>query len=197
MGGLQKVPIVAINGKGEVVGYYESISEASQANGIGRRLITEALRTGRLCSKVKWIRESEYRQLWFEGRTAELSFSSKQIRSEIAVRRWKNLTDEQRKSRSLNLSKARKKLIQERPDVMEPSRESHRRPVLCVNTGECFRSIVELSNAYGLNPASVRACALRGIRNKGYIIKHITKEEYDQRKNQGNDTSHPSRPQVD
>ena len=187
MGGLPKVPIVAVNGNGEVLGYYESISNAAQVCGIYRRLITESLRTGKLCNGVKWIRETEYRQLWFEGRTGELSFSRKQIRSDIAVRTWKNLTDEQRESRSRNLSKSRKKLVQERPEVMEPSRESHRKPTLCINTGECFRSAIDLARAYGLNPSSVRTCISRGLRNKGYIIKYITKEEYDQRRNKEED----------
>ena len=178
MGGLPKVPIVAVSEKGDAVGYYESVSEAARVNRIYRRLITESLRTGKPYKGFKWMRESKYRDLWFEGRTSELSFSCKEMRSEVAVRRWKNLTKEQRESRRRNLSEARKRLAQERPDIMEPSREAHRQPVLCINTGECFNSIVEMAKAYGLNPSSVRASAARGYGNKGYVIKHISKEEY-------------------
>lgn len=178
MGGSPKVPIVAVSEKGDAVGYYESVSEAARTNRIFRRLITESLRTGKPYKGFKWMRESEYRDLWFEGRTDELSFSCKEMRSEEAVRRWKNLTKEQRESRRRNMSEARKRLAQERPDIMEPSREAHRQPVLCINTGECFNSIVEMAKAYGLNPASVRSSAARGYGNKGYIIKRISKEEF-------------------
>lgn len=173
------MPVVAVNGKGEAVGYYESVSEAAQTNGIYRRLVTESLRTGKPYKGFRWMRESEYRDLWFKGRTSELSFSCKAMRSEVAVRRWQNLTPQQRESRRMNLSKARKKLQKQRPDIMEPVREAHRQPALCVNTGECFRSVKELAVAYGLNPSSVRACASRGHKNKGYVIKYISKEEYE------------------
>lgn len=184
MGGLPKVPVVAVNEKGEAVGYYESVSEAAQINGIYRRLVTESLRTGKPYKGFKWIREEEYRKLWFEGRTLELSFSCEKMRSEVAFKRWRNLTQQQRESRRKNLSEARKKLQQQRPEVMEPTRDAHRQPALCINTGECFRSVVELANAYGLNPSSVRACVSRGHKNKGYVIKYITKEEYEHLKKQ-------------
>lgn len=188
-GGRQKVPIVSVDEKGEVFGYYDSVSDAARLSGICRRYITESLRIGRPRKGYKWMRESEYRKLWFEGRTDELSFSYRQMRFDAKVKAWRNLTEEQRKIRSRRLSESRKRLARERPEVMEPSRESHRQPTLCVNTGECFKSVVDLSKAYGFKPSSVRTCVSRGLRHKGCIIKYITKEEYEEynkRRNQEN-----------
>lgn len=193
-GGRQKVPIVSVDEKGDIYGYYESVSEAAQLSGINRRYITDSLRIGRPRKGYRWVRESEYRKLWFEGRTDELSFSYKQMRFDAKVKAWRGLTEEQRKNRSRRLSESRKRIVKERPEIMEPSREAHRRPVLCINTGECFRSVVELGRTYGLNPSSVRSCISRGQRNKGYIVKYITKEEYEEynkNRNQEKDRRNP------
>lgn len=193
MGGKPKKPIVAVNEKGEAASYYESVSQAAMVNGVFRRGITESLKTGAPYKGFKWMLESAYRELWFKGKTASLAFSCSRMRSDIALRRWRNMSDEKKKERSVKLSKARKKLISQRPEVMEPSRRVHRQPVLCVNTGECFPSIADLAKAYGLNPSSARTASYRGMKVKGYIIKRISKEEYDNKTaDKGNNRKMPA-----
>lgn len=176
----RKVPVVALKNNGDVAGYYTSIAEAARINGFSETGIHHAITSGGTSHRLKWMRESDYRKIWEERRTDELKYSYKQIKSDRARRSWSNASAEKRARRASNISKSRRKLVKERPEVMLEAIKAHRQPVLCVSTGECFESIKSFSDTYGLNRVSTTGAIRNGHRPGGMIVKKITKEEYEE-----------------
>lgn len=183
-------PIVAISQKGEILAYYDSIAEAARMNGFSGSSISNAISCGGTSYRVRWMKEAEYRNIWMEGKTGELKYSYKEMRSDRIRKGWRNSSSESRARRSANISKSKKKFVQEHPESMEKARKSHMQPVFCISTGEYFDSIKSFAEAYGLNRRTVTGNIWKGYRVHGMIVKKITKEEYEdynKRRNQEKD----------
>lgn len=175
----RKVPVVAVNNSGGVAGYYSSIAEAARVNGFSESSIHHAIASGGTSYRLKWMKEEDYRKIWEEGRTDELKYSYKQMNSDRARRSWSSASSKKRSERIANISKSRKKLVSEHPEVMAEAIKAHKQPVMCVSTGECFDSIKAFADRYGLNRISVTVAIRNGHRTGGLIVNKITKEEYE------------------
>lgn len=187
----KKVPVVAVSNSGGVAGYYESIAEAARINGFSESSIHHAITSGGTSYRLKWMREEDYRSLWEEGRTEELKYSYRQMESERIRKGWSSVSGKKRAERAANISRSRRKLVREHPEVMEKALKAHRQPVMCVSTGECFDSVKAFADAYGLNRISVSVALRKGHRTGGLTVMKITREDYevyDQRRNQGKDS---------
>lgn len=179
--------VIAVNSKGEVAGSYESMSEAARINGFNASGISHALSKGYTYKKFRWILESEYRKLWFEGSTANLCYSIRDRSSERVRKRWANASAEDKMRWRNKMSESAKRRIREIPGVMESVRKAHCKPVLCITTGEVFESAADFARKHAAHPNVVTMAANRGYKVWGkWIVKYITKEEYEQRRNQGN-----------
>lgn len=186
----RKVPVVAVNNSGGVAGYYSSIAEAARINGFSESSIHHAITSGGTSYRLKWMKEEDYRSLWEEGRTDELKYSYRQMKSERARKGWSSTSGKDRSERIAKISRSRKKLVRERPEVMDKAVKAHRKPVMCVSTGECFDSIKAFADRYGLNRISVTVAIRNGHRTGGLIVKKITREDYEvynKRRNQEED----------
>lgn len=191
----RKVPVVAINNSGGVAGYYSSIAEAARVNGFSESPIHHAITSGGTSYRLKWMKEEDYRKIWEEGRTDELKFSYRQMKSERVRRGWSSASSKKRSERNANISKSRKKLVSDHPEVMAEAIKAHKQPVMCVSTGECFDSIKAFADRYGLNRISVTVAIRNGHRTGGLIVKKITREDYEvynQKQNQGKDSGNPA-----
>ena len=169
----RKVGVIAIGRDGEAMSYYESIAEAARINGLSDTAIHHAMTSGGMCHGIRWMREPEFREMWMQGRTSELGYSPKQIRSDVIRKTWESMTAERRRQRCRNISAARKQSVKRNPKCMEAARKSHMRPVICVTTGEKFESIVALAAKYGLNRGTVTNNLRSGYKSKGMIIKYL------------------------
>lgn len=188
--GYRTKPIVAVGRNGEVLSYYESIAEAARMNGFSESAISYAISRGGTSHHIKWMKESDYREMWMNGRTDELSYSYRQMNSDRVRKGWQNASKEKRASRMANISMARKKLVKEHPEVMSATIKSHLQPILCISTGECFESIKAFAEKYGLNRVSATCNIQKGYKVRGLVAKKITKEEYEEynkRRNQEKD----------
>lgn len=193
----EKKAVVAISSKGNIAGAYESISEAARINGFDTSGISHALSKDYTYKKFKWMLESEYRKLWFEGRTDELCYTLHQRASDKVRRRWRNATEEERNSWRKSMSESAKRRMQELPGAMEQVRKAHCKPILCVNTDEVFDSVTAFSKVYGALPNVVSTAARKGYKVWGKLtVKYITKEEYEEHcnktRNQGQDNGNPA-----
>ena len=188
-------PIVAISQKGEILAYYESIAEAARMNGFSESSISNAISNGGTSYRVKWMKEADYRDVWMKGNTEELKYSYKEIKSERIRKGWRNSSPESRARRGANISKSKKRSVQEHPESMEKARRARMQPVFCVSTGAYFDSIKSFAEAYGLNRITTTGLIWKGYRVHGMIVKKITKEEYEdynKRRNQEKDCSDPA-----
>lgn len=175
----RKVPVVAVNNSGCVAGYYSSIAEAARTNGFSESSIHHAITSGGISYRLKWMKEEDYRRMWEEGRTDELKYSCRRINSERARRSWSCASESRRAERAANISRSKQRLVREHPEVMDKTRKAHMQPVMCVSTGECFESIKAFADKYGLNRISVTVAIRNGHRTGGFVVKKITKEEYE------------------
>lgn len=186
----RKKGVVAIGRDGEILSYYESIAEAARMNGFSESAISHAVSSGGLSHRIRWMDEQSYRDIWMKGKTDTLKYSYKQINSERVRKGWMSVSAEKRNGRKANIRKSKKKLMSERPEVMEAAIRSHFQPVLCISTGECFESIKAFADAYGFRRDSATSSIRNGYKVHGLIVKKITKEEYEtynKKRNQEND----------
>ena len=161
--------MVAINHKGEVVGSYDSISEAGVINGIDPCTISNAVRLKRWCKKHLWMRESEYRNYWFEKRTDELRNSYSQFKRDSQRKRFETMGEEGIKEWKKKHSENRKAFLRLHPDsIVRP-----RKPVLCITTGKEFPSASDMAREYGLDTSNVCRAARTGGRVGGMTVKYL------------------------
>lgn len=175
----RKVPVVAVNNSGGVAGYYSSIAEAARVNGFSESAIHHAIASGGTSYRLRWMKEEDYRKIWEEGRTDELEYSCRRINSERARRSWSCASESRRAEWAANISRSKQRLVREHPEVMNKIIKAHMQPVMCVSTGECFESIKAFADKYGLNRISVTVAIRNGHRTGGFVVKKITKEEYE------------------
>lgn len=165
----RRIPVVCINSRGEVSGYYESMKEAARIAGVSAKTISNAIRLGKWCRKHRWMKEAHYREYWMKGRTEELKNSYRESRIEAARKRIACAGKEGCKAWFDKLSKARKNYLREHPERMikQPKR------VLCTTTGEEFASASDFARKYGLHASNVCRAARTGIKVKGMNLKYI------------------------
>lgn len=159
-------------------------------NGFSESSISNAISCGGTSYRVRWMKEADYRDIWMNGKTDDLKYSYKGMKSDRIRKGWRNLSPEHRERRKANISKSRKKFVAEHPESMENTRKAHLQPVFCISTGEYFDSIKSFAEAYGLNIRTVTGNIWKGYRVHGMIVKKITKEEYEnynKRRNQEKD----------
>ena len=92
-----KKAVVAVSSRGNIAGAYESISEAARINGFHASGISHALSKEYTYKRLKWMLESDYRALWFEGKTDSLSYTLRQRASDKVRKRWNNASADDRK----------------------------------------------------------------------------------------------------
>lgn len=172
MAGKEK-PIVSIDGKGEIAGYFESTAQAARCLGMYVANLHRAVRKGRLCKGKKWMYESDYRDYWMEGRTNELAYSEHEIRSQRAARAWSRLTPDQKKERGKLISKAHRASAKVQNSDTTAAYKATSRAVMCVSTGERFESIAKCARGIGASPSGVARALKEGKRIKGFIVKYI------------------------
>lgn len=168
----KKIPIVCIDSKGEVVGYYESMKEAGKINGIALCSVSNAVRNGVWLRKHKWMKESDYRKYWMEGRISDLQNSYKEFMKEVNKKRRSTISEDERKRINKVLSEKRKAYLREHPEVIHS-----RKKILCVTTGEVFDSISDCARAYSLNTSNVCRSIRKGYKVKGLTMKYLEEEE--------------------
>lgn len=186
--------VVAVNSKGNIAGAYKSISEAARINGFDGSGISHAISRGYTYKKLKWMLESEYRKLWFEGRTSELCYTLHERASNRVRKRWANASEESLKRWRKNMSESAKRKNREHPEVYEKVRIAHCKPVLCITTGEVFESAAACDRAFHVHPNITSQAIRRGYKIwSKYAVKYITKEEYeDAIRNQEKDSRNPA-----
>ena len=191
----RKVPVVAVNNNGGVAGYYSSIAEAARINGFSETAIHHAITSGGTSHRLKWMKEEDYRKVWQEGRTDELKYSYRQMKSDRIRKGWNGVSEKRRSERVANIRRSKQRLVREHPEVMDNAVKAHRQPVMCVSTGECFDSIKAFADKYGLNRISVTGAIRNGHRPGGFVVRKITKEDYEiynQKRNQEEDWRNPA-----
>lgn len=165
----RKVPVVAINGDGEIAGYYESMREAAELNGLDPVTISNAVSKKHWCRKRLWMRESDYKVYWLENRTGELRNSYKQSRKDAMRKRFEAMGEEGRERWRKKHSENRKAYLKLHPDkIIQP-----RKRVLCITTGETFDSASDFARAYGVNTSNACRSARCGGRVKGMELKYL------------------------
>lgn len=169
----KKIPIVSVDEKGEMAGYFDSTAQAARCLGMHLGNLHRAVRKGRICKGKRWMYESDYRDYWMEGRTGELAYSEHEIRSQRAVRSWNRLTPEQKKERGRLISKAHRASAKVRNSDTTAAWKATSRAVMCVNTGERFESISNCARSLGVSPSGASRALREGKRIKGYVIKYI------------------------
>lgn len=189
----EKKGVVAVNSRGDVVGSYESICEAARVNGFDTAGISRSISRGVIYKRLKWMLETEYRDLWFAHKTDSLYYNIRQLRSDSSRKRWLNASQEKRNEWRKNMSLSAKKKIRECPEVYEACRRAHLKPILCTTTGEMFESAIEFGKAYNADPRVVRTAACKGYKVwRKYAVKYISKEDYEEKnRNQEKDRRNP------
>lgn len=165
----RRIPVVAINHKGEVVGRYDSIHEAGVMNGIDPCTVSNAIRLGKWCLKHRWMREDEYLVYYFEKRTDELRNSYRESRREAQQKRFRVMGEEGKAAWKRKHSENRKAYLKEHPDqIIRP-----RKPLLCITTGEKFASASDFARKYGVDVSNVCRSAKTGGRVNGMNVKYL------------------------
>lgn len=165
----KKVPVVAINSKGEVIGYYESMREAGEMNGLAPVTISNAVRRKLWCKKHLWMKSEDYMVYWFEKRTDELRNSYKQSRKDAMRKRFETMGEEGRERWRKKHSENRKAYLKAHPDsIVRP-----RKKVLCITTGETFESASDFARRYGVHPSNACRSAREGGKVNGMELKYL------------------------
>ena len=179
---------MAVDRNGQVISYYESITEAARINGSRHANISRSVINRTLHKGVLWLYEKDYRKLWFEGRLEELHYSVKNIRSESARKGWKNRTKEQREEHREACRRKRLEYLSRHKPVTEQAWLKRCKPILCISTGEVYESASAFARMLGVDHSAVTYAIRNGRKTKGMIVKYITKEEYEQRRNKEENT---------
>ena len=158
---------------GEIIGYFESSTQAAKCHGVFLSNLHRALRKGSLYRGRKWMYEEEYRDYWMQRRTKELSYTEHEIRSRRAAKSWSKLTPEQRKERGRLISKGLRASAKVQQFDAKAAWTATSRPVMCVNTGERYPSIAKCARSIGASPAGVAQALKVGRKIKGFIITYI------------------------
>ena len=193
----QAHPVVAVDRNGQVISYYESITEAARINGSRRANISRSVINRTLHKGVLWLYEKDYRELWFEGRLDELHYSVRKIRSESARKGWSKRTRAQREAQKEACRKKRLEYLSRHKPDMEKVWSERCKPVLCISTGKVYESASAFARVIGVDHSAVTYAIRNGRKTKGMIVKYITKEEYEQRRNKEKDSGNADRPPVD
>lgn len=168
-------PVVAVSPKGEIVAYYESLTEASKDAKIDVSNLCQGVRQGLYRRKLRWMYEEDYREYWMAGKTDELAYNRREERNSHIAEALRNLSPEKKEQRRKSLSAACKKRYAENPGYhLHKVQENRRRKVRCSTTGEEFNSIKDFCLKYGASRGNAWAC-LNGRRNmvKGMKIEYI------------------------
>jgi hypothetical protein len=180
MGG-RKVAIVAVGPNGDILSYYSSISEAARMNHLYKANISKAIKKHSTYRKIKWMYESEYRELWMQKRTGELSFSIHQLRSEAALKGWEGRTKEQREKHRESCRRRRIEYLKTHPASPIKKRGNRGKPILCITTGKVYPSATRMSIEIGVCRTAVTHAARSGYKVKKLLVKYISKEDYNSR----------------
>lgn len=163
------MPVVSIDSNGEITGYYESMRQAGEINGIDPCTISNAVRMKKWCKKRLWMLESEYRIYWFEGRTDELRNSYRQHKRDSQQKRFVAMGEDGVREWKKKHSENRKTYLKLHPDnIVRP-----RKPVLCITTGKEFPSASDMAREYGLDASNVCRAARSGGRVGGMVVKYL------------------------
>lgn len=165
----KRVPVVAVNSKGEIAGYYESILEAGKMNGISPCSIANAVRLKRFCRKLRWMREEDYRVYWMEGRTDELRGSYKEYITESKKRARRNMSEESVESWKRHISESYKDRIIRQPELIE----RRMKPIKCLVTGERFESISAAAKVIQDNPSNICRAIKDRRKIKGFLFEYV------------------------
>lgn len=167
-------PVVAINTKGEVIGYYKSMSEASRMNNLYFSLIYKATHKGMYVHGIRWMFEEEYRKYWLYGRTAELQYSKAQRNSEGMKKAWSRRTKEERELIRMKIRETKKA---KGPEYIEKAVQARRKRVYCITNGKVYNSCKEYAEDIGMSPEWTSNAIRLGRKAGGYLAVYITNQE--------------------
>lgn len=164
-----RIPICAINHKGELLSYYDSLNECIRMNGFPANSVYKAFEKRRVYRCMLFIRESEYRDHWESRTTHLLAFKTQKERNMDKNRKMmearSNSEVEERRRRNISETlKIKKK--NGVPMGIDKAVQVLMRPIRCVDTGVVYPSISEAARQIG----TVRTAVSRALR-KNYLIR--------------------------
>lgn len=157
-------PVVALNTKGEVAGYFQSLKKAAECAGCTYHTLWDAIRNERICRKFRWMYESDYRKVWMEGNTDQLQFNAAERRG-IAVKAGIHAMDAQKKERwkKAIADYQRSTYASGGNEHLRQMQMNCRKSVTVIETGDVFPSITEFCKVYNVSPANA-VSVLKGRR---------------------------------
>lgn len=167
-------PVVALSQKGEVIGYYKSMSEASRMNNLCFSLIYKAVHKDMYVHGVKWMFEEDYRAYWLGGRTEELCYSKKKRNSDAMKKVWDQRSEEYRSLHGRKISETKKLKGWE---YMKNAVQARRKRVYCITNGKVYNSCKEFASDIGMSPDWVSFSIREGKKVGGYFAVYMDNNE--------------------
>lgn len=156
-----RVKVVVLNHKSELIGFFDSLNDLAVKGGFPKSSVSHAYRLRRIYRCMLIISEEEYFERYMNGTIEELKFKTKKERNlEKGLRIKQSMTKESIIERNRKISESRKREIKEGKNIpIQKAVEARRKPIMCVETGQSYISVVEASRDLGISDSYISSVA--------------------------------------
>ena len=164
---LRKLPVVAVNTDGTMMGYFERINDAAGKYGFKRHGISRAARSGKIYRGIKWMHEKDYRNYYELNRTDELAYTLTKYQhvGVPASHPRKPFAEYSEDGKRRIRESARRTMIRLHA---EDRIRHHVKPVFCITNGIHYDSVKAAAAALGLKPNCISDSITRHLNVHGY-----------------------------